>query len=265
MYDCVRNRQKGSKSVTQIRFGPEPLRVLVTGFGPFPGAACNPSAWLAEHLQANPCKQLSDIALTSHVLETSWHYVDRYFEPLIEAVMPHVAIHFGLDQSGSQFRIETRARNNAARSADCNGAHFKRSNIVAGAPHILSTTLPHWPLIDRLRKQQLPAHASQDAGHYLCNYLYYLSLWNSRRAESPRLTCFVHIPPMPEIQTYHSRHCKSRGNMLSPAELVRGTHEIISYAVNVYRQRPSSREPHAPPPGGRSLMAVTSGATDGDG
>lgn len=265
MYDCVRNYQKGAKSVTQIRFTPEPLRVLVTGFGPFPGAAFNPSAWLVEHLHANPCKQLSDIVLASHVVETSWHDVGRNFEPILEAVTPHVAIHFGLDQGGSQFRIETRARNHAARSADCNGAYFGGSNIVTGAPHILSTPLPHIPLIDRLRKQLLPVHASQDAGHYLCNYLYYLSLWNSRRAESPRLSCFVHIPPVPQIRALHPGHSQSRGNMLPPGELVLGAREIIAYAVNVYRRRLSSRKPHAPPPRNHSLKAVTSGATVGDG
>ena len=45
-------------------------RVLVTGFGPFPGIAENPSAWLAETLAAEP--PMLDAELHTRVLPTAW-------------------------------------------------------------------------------------------------------------------------------------------------------------------------------------------------
>ncbi len=45
-------------------------RVLVTGFGPFPGVAENPSAWLAETLAAEPPN--FDAEFHARVVPTAW-------------------------------------------------------------------------------------------------------------------------------------------------------------------------------------------------
>ena len=45
-------------------------RVLLTGFGPFPGAAINPSAWLAETLPGHV--RGLDCDLHAKVLPTEW-------------------------------------------------------------------------------------------------------------------------------------------------------------------------------------------------
>src|SRR5512147_2551560 len=96
------------------------VRVLITGFGPFPGASVNPSAWLAETLPA----RLSglDGELHAHVLPTEWEAVAVLTEHIHDKLQPHVMIHFGLSQSAKGFRIERSAHNRASPRADASGA-----------------------------------------------------------------------------------------------------------------------------------------------
>ena len=68
-------------------------RVLVTGFGPFPGVAENPSAWLAETLASQPPK--IDAELHAKVLPTAWQAAEL-MPRLYEKLQPHVMIHFGV-------------------------------------------------------------------------------------------------------------------------------------------------------------------------
>ena len=49
-------------------------RVLITGFGPFPGVPDNPSSWLAEALAAGAAAQ-ADAELHARVLPTEWQAV----------------------------------------------------------------------------------------------------------------------------------------------------------------------------------------------
>lgn len=252
--------------MTQDLTAPERLRVLVTGFGPFPGAPFNPSGWLIEQLLAFPPELPPNTSLTGHVLQTSWDYVDRYFEHILGPVMPHVAIHFGLHQSSGAFRIETRARNQAARMPDCEGAYSQRPRIVAGAPNILSTPLPHWPFTNRLAMRRIPFAVSRDAGQYLCNHLYYLSLWNARRAAAPRLSCFVHIPQISRHPANRSRRSPYHQRAeLPPEDLILGASEIVTCAVQIFRGRFARADAADATPVARPLDEHTDGGTDGYG
>ena len=72
------------------------LRVLLTGFGPFPGVPDNPSARLAETLAAT--SSALDCDLHWQVLPTEWETVAALVPALHETLQPHVMIHFGLSE-----------------------------------------------------------------------------------------------------------------------------------------------------------------------
>lgn len=194
------------------------VRVLITGFGPFPGASVNPSAWLAEALPG----RLSglDGELHARVLPTEWEAVAGVVQALHETLQPHVMIHFGLSQSAKGFRIERSAHNRASPRADAAGALPRGQVILPQGPGRLDSPLPASALTAHLRERGIPAAPSRSAGRYLCNFLYYLSLdWASRQERAPAVL-FVHMPPF-----------AVHGGPLSESALLDGAEAILRFAL----------------------------------
>ena len=165
-------------------------RVLLTGFGPFPGVADNPSGWLAEALAARPRGQDWDVQCA--VLPTEWAAIAALAPRLHADLQPHVMIHFGVSARARKLQIERVAHNRAEPRADACGAKPSSALIAPDGAARLETRLPVSELADRLRTQGHAARASHSCGRYLCNYLYYHSLDWARRQGGDAL--FVHVP-----------------------------------------------------------------------
>jgi pyroglutamyl-peptidase len=190
------------------------LRVLLTGFGPFPGVPENPSARLAEALATRSAGL--ECELHSQVLPTEWEAVALLAPALCETLQPHVMIHFGLSELAKAFRIECSAHNRTVSRADAKGALPSSAIILAQRPDRLDTSLPAGVLAAHLKSQGLAAATSSSAGRYLCNFLYYLSLdWSARQATTP-LALFVHIPLG-----------SAQGGPFSEVELLHGAQELL--------------------------------------
>ena len=87
------------------------LTVLITGFGPFPGAPFNPTTALAERLASRRRPAFADVRRIAHVFHTSYAAVDRELPALIKRVRPDVVLLFGVATRTNYLRIELRARN----------------------------------------------------------------------------------------------------------------------------------------------------------
>jgi pyroglutamyl-peptidase len=197
------------------------LRVLLTGFGPFPGAPDNPSAWLAETL-ASQASLASDCAIEERVLPTEWAAVAALAPRLYEALQPDVMIHFGLSQRAKGFRIERSAHNRSLPRADAISALPPTGAIDAEGPDRLDTALSAAKIAAHLRGKGLKANASRSCGRYLCNFLYYRSLAWAARQQSSRLVVFVHIPPT-----------DLEGGPVREAELLHAGKETLRYVLAV--------------------------------
>src|SRR5437016_2508623 len=92
-----------------------PFTILLTGFGPFPGAPFNPTGPLVRKLarQRNPA--FAGVRRIAHVFDTSYATVDRELPALIARDRPDAIVMFGLAARSQALRIETRARNALAR------------------------------------------------------------------------------------------------------------------------------------------------------
>ncbi|UFZ06787.1 pyroglutamyl-peptidase I [Bradyrhizobium ontarionense] len=179
----------------------EPLRILLTGFGPFPGAPFNPTMPLVKRLSELRRPAFDDVSITSHIFHVTYRTVDRELPELIAERRPHALLMFGLAARTSYLRIETRARNAVTTTfpdADRNVA--RKGTIVAGA-----AAIPFGPHTERLlraaRATGIDARPSRDAGSYLCNYLSWRAIEATRAVEGPRLASFIHIPPLPRAGT----------------------------------------------------------------
>jgi pyroglutamyl-peptidase len=190
--------------------------ILLTGFGPFPGAPENPSAWLVEQLAASEPAAVADGRLHARVLPTEWSAVSTLTPRLLDEFRPRLIVHFGLSRRSRSFCIERTAHNAIARRADENGAVPVTTTILDGGSDRLHSPAPASTLAAHLKANGLAAAPSRSAGSYICNLLYYLSLdWASRQTHSP-LACFVHIPP-----------AAAQGGPFGDDDLVRGAKLIL--------------------------------------
>ena len=172
------------------------LRILVTGFGPFPGAPFNPTMPLVKRLTQLRRPALDDVALTGHIFHVTYQTVDRELPGLIAQFRPQVLLMFGLATRTAHLRIETRARNAVTThlpDADGNRAH--KTSIVHGAdakrfgPHTAN-------LLHAACATGIDARLSRDAGAYLCNYLSWRAIEATQQPGGPALASFVHVPLM---------------------------------------------------------------------
>jgi pyroglutamyl-peptidase len=168
------------------------LTVLITGFGPFPGAPCNPTGALVAKLLHRRRPALADVRLIGHVFPASYAAVDRQLPKLLTRYAPDALLMFGLAARRQQLSVETRARNavsavfpDAARSS----GHL--TSIVAGGP----PALPFGPhighLVSAAQSRGVFAYLSRDAGRYVCNYLCWRAL-----EHGPKPAAFVHVPKL---------------------------------------------------------------------
>jgi pyroglutamyl-peptidase len=182
------------RSTSHARHPAAPLRLLLTGFGPFPGIPINASARLAQTLARRLERRSNGPAVTLAVLPTEWRTGPIEAERLLRAADPDVALHFGVASALDRFRIERQADNAAREQADACGALPRAASLSARGPAALASTFPADAIEQRLAALGLPVEQSTDAGRYLCNATLYRSLDVSRRARRRRLTGFVHIP-----------------------------------------------------------------------
>ncbi len=66
--------------------------ILITGFGPFPGAPFNPTMELVKRLSRLRRPALANVRIVSHIFETSYSAVDRDLPALIERYQPDALI-----------------------------------------------------------------------------------------------------------------------------------------------------------------------------
>jgi len=173
------------------------LRILITGFGPFPGAPYNPTMALVKRLTELRRPAFSDVELTGHIFHVTYGTVDRELPDLIARLRPAALLMFGLAGRADHIRIETRARNAVTTTfPDADRKIARNGSIVDGADAL--TFGPHTArLLRAALATGIDARASRDAGSYLCNYLSWRAIEATLSAHGPRLAAFVHVPPLP--------------------------------------------------------------------
>jgi pyroglutamyl-peptidase len=172
------------------------LRILVTGFGPFPGAPYNPTQPLVARLTKLRRPAFADVELSSHIFPVTYKVVDRELPLALEQHKPHALLMFGLASRTGYVRIETRARNAVTMLwPDASQARSRKGSIADGAAAKMFG--PHTQkLLRAADRTGIDARASRDAGSYLCNYLSWRAIEAVETGNGPRLAAFVHIPPL---------------------------------------------------------------------
>lgn len=142
--------------------------ILVTGFGPFPGAPFNPTGPLVAQLARLRRPRLAGVTVVGHVFATSYAAVDHELPLMIARHKPDALLMFGLATRARTLRIETRARNTLALLPDAGGGTLRRTAIAAGGGAALALPVcphgaccrPRGPRACRWRCRAMPANTS---------------------------------------------------------------------------------------------------------
>ena len=194
-----------------------PLTILLTGFGPFPGAPFNPTGRLVARLAR---RRVAGARRIAHVFPTSYAAVDRELPALIARARPDLIVMFGLAQRTRHLRIETCARNVLSGvHADVTGRLPSVQRIVPSGPAMMTLAASAPRLVAAARNAGANAALSRDAGSYLCNYLCWRASEVARAPRGPRLVTFVHVPNV------------------RPAALIKAGEAIVVAAVTSLRVR----------------------------
>lgn len=175
-------------------------RVLVTGFGPFPGVPENPSEAAVTALQRRAdAGGLDDIQLTTEILAVDFALIVSRLCALLDEIRPDVVIATGVDAGARAITVERVAINLVdARIPDSTGAQPIDRPVIAGEPDGLFVTLPVKAVRAAIQATGSPAELSLSAGTYGCNAAMYAVL-----AAAPDGTRggFLHVPPADVIGT----------------------------------------------------------------
>jgi pyroglutamyl-peptidase len=172
----------------------DPLRILITGFGPFPGAPFNPTQPLVTRLLRLRRPAFGDVEFSGHIFPVTYTAVDRQLPDLLAMRRPQALLMFGLATRTPFVRIETRARNAVTTLwPDADHARKRKGSIAGGADAMMFG--PHTSrLLHAAVSTGIDARASRDAGSYLCNYLSWRAIEATCRDAGPRVAAFVHVP-----------------------------------------------------------------------
>jgi pyroglutamyl-peptidase len=197
------------------------MHVLITGFGPFPGAPFNPSATVARTLARRRRPALATLERACHIFATAYAAVDRDLPKLL-AKKPDIVLMFGVAGRRRHLCIETRARNAiSVLFPDASGYRQQRPVIKLGSPAAMTGNAP-FALLAAAARTNAASRLSRDAGRYLCNYIYWRAL-EQTGGKGP-LVQFVHIPPV-SIKPRPRRSGKRRA--LSLAQLINGAEGVL--------------------------------------
>jgi pyroglutamyl-peptidase len=172
------------------------FRILVTGFGPFPGAPHNPTMPLVARLLRLRRPAFSEVEFSGHIFPVTYKAVDRELPQLLARHRPHALLMFGLATRTPYLRIETRARNAVTMLwPDADHTRVRKGSIAGGADAMRFG--PHTAKLLRAAvRTGVDARASRNAGSYLCNYLSWRAIEATFAEDGPRLAAFVHVPPI---------------------------------------------------------------------
>lgn len=167
------------------------MQLLVTAFGPFPGARVNPTGPLAHRLAASRRLARLGIMAIARVLETRYALLAGDLPEALNRGAPDIVLMLGLAPRRRLVCVEARAVNRSSRTTPDAGRALPQA-IRQGLPEVLRTRAPVAAAVAALARAGLPARLSIDAGRYLCNASYHAALRQAGLRGA--LVLFVHVP-----------------------------------------------------------------------
>ncbi|EGO64842.1 pyroglutamyl-peptidase I [Acetonema longum] len=171
-------------------------KILATGFEPFGGESINPA------LEA--VKQLDGRIIAGHqIITRALPVVQKKsiaaVSGSIRELQPALVLAIGQAGGRPEISVERVAINiDDYRIPDNEGNQPVDAPIVSAAPAAYWSTLPIKAMVERMRRNGIPAGISNSAGTFVCNHLFYGLMHYLHQGGNQIRGGFIHIPYLPE-------------------------------------------------------------------
>lgn len=169
------------------------MKVLFSGFEAFGGHETNPTALLMMAMERGEIALPQEMVVDQMILPVTFQDSYQLLEERIKVFNPDVIICFGLAEKRDSLSLESVAVNLMdARIPDNKGEQPVAQKISHGGADRYLSTLPLAGFEGALTRAGIPVAPSQNAGEYVCNYLFYKLMESN--LETERLCGFIHVP-----------------------------------------------------------------------
>ena len=217
----------------------EKINIYLTGYGPFQTIKENPAEIVSNFIFDNKGKlnTLNTSILYNQIFKVKTEDVDENINKLFNYVEKnnvdkntlHIIVSFGVAQNRPVNTIETLAQNYIYDL-------IKDQKINESNPELFYSKNPVKSIVKGIQKMnEIKCKYSNDAGTYLCNYMYYTTLTKCLNDENI-CSLFIHIPTLENYDlNKHEKFFKNFINVLEDLYL-KGNEEkknkILEYEIN---------------------------------
>ena len=171
-------------------------KILLTGFEPYAGRSSNPSAEIVKALAGS---LVDGSRIEGLLLPVSLDRSGEILSAAMNRIQPDVVLSTGLWPGEPVVRVERRAANFIhSEVPDNDGIRKHSQKVMPDGPAAYDVSLPVDDIVAALRRQGIPARASETAGSFLCNATLYRVLRAAQSKDRIMRCGFVHLPYLPE-------------------------------------------------------------------
>ena len=166
-------------------------KVLITGFDPFGGEKINP-AYEAVKLLPD---EIGGAKIIKKEIPTVFQKGPEAVYEAIQENQPNFVLCIGQAGGRSQVTPEWVGINfRNARIADNEGNQPLQTSVVENGPEAYFTMLPVFRMVEKMKKNGIPASVSYTAGTYVCNDVMYSVLHYCHTEFKDVKSGFMHVP-----------------------------------------------------------------------
>ncbi|XP_033287348.1 pyroglutamyl-peptidase 1-like protein isoform X1 [Orcinus orca] len=165
--------------------------VVVTGFGPFRQHLVNSSWEAVKELSKLGLGRDMEVELRILQLPVDYREVKQRVTRIWEDLQPQLVVHVGVDPTAKAIFLEQCGKNWGYRDADIRGFHPERGVCLPDGPEVIASGVSMRAVSRRAVVEGVEVAFSRDAGRYVCDYTYYLSLHHGNGCAA-----LVHVPPL---------------------------------------------------------------------
>ncbi|KAM6181741.1 LOW QUALITY PROTEIN: pyroglutamyl-peptidase 1-like protein [Erethizon dorsatum] len=166
--------------------------VVVTGFGPFRQHLVNSSWEAVKELSKLGLGTDMDVQLRTLQLPVDYREVKQRVTRIWKDFQPQLAVHVGVHTSAKAIFLEQCGRNHGYQDGNIRGFRPEGGVCLPGGPEVIVSRVSMKAVCKRVAIEDVEVTFSGDAGRYICDYAYYLSLHHGNGH-----VALIHVPPLP--------------------------------------------------------------------
>ena len=174
------------------------MKILLTGFEPFGDLGVNPSQVILEKISDRQtlCAQHEFETL---ILPVMFDSAGTRIKTKIQEFKPDVTLSLGVSKGSDAITLETKAMNLKQDVDLHNMRNIKTPKLILlGHPVSYNSTLPLERIYRSLKDKNIPVTMSDNAGRFVCNYVFYLACHQIKLLKSSGKAGLIHVPLMSE-------------------------------------------------------------------